>query len=474
MSENKLATQDITPAEIQGEKLGKFSPKRLNHLSERSFLKLFFLFFSCSFLIAAVFMPDRAQMLTGLWKILSQPTKSSTNFFSVGGYAATFLNMGLVGLVCTGLYCLPGKKSDSAATLATILTVGFCSWGIHILNMWFGIFGVALYCLIKKEKLGNHTNTMLFSTGIAPFFSEMLLRYPNTEVIGFSVVGVVLALVTGILYGLFLPSGLDNAPKVHKGFDIYSAAVPVGMSALLLQGIFYKTVGVTIPGSVADLSVASASICNIFCLCLFGAFVVIAFLMGCRPKDYWKLLTDPEFVRDFAATYNNATMLMNVGLYGLFILGYYNLIGAPFNGVTFGIVFCMLATCNSGSSPSNIWSILLGYALASFGAEQLANWAGVPFQHALNAQSIIVGVCYANGLSPISDAYGWHYGLVASMMHYFMVTTIPSLHGSMCLYNGGFTAALVCLIMVPGLERMFRPKLERRELRKVRKEQKTS
>ena len=38
----------------------------------------------------------------------------------------------------------------------------------------------------------------------------------------------------------------------------------------------------------------------------------------------------------------------------------------------------------------------------------------------------------------------------------------------MCLYNGGFTAALVCLLMLPGLERHFKPKLERRALRKMR------
>ena len=59
--------------------------KKLNELSERSFLKLFFLFFSSSFLIAAFFMPDRARMLPGLLNILSQPTKASTSFFSVGG-----------------------------------------------------------------------------------------------------------------------------------------------------------------------------------------------------------------------------------------------------------------------------------------------------------------------------------------------------------------------------------------------------
>ena len=37
--------------------------KRLNRLTERDFLSLFFLAFSLSFLIAAFCMPDRAQML---------------------------------------------------------------------------------------------------------------------------------------------------------------------------------------------------------------------------------------------------------------------------------------------------------------------------------------------------------------------------------------------------------------------------
>jgi hypothetical protein len=116
---------------------------------------------------------------------------------------------------------------------------------------------------------------------------------------------------------------------------------------------------------------------------------------------------------------------------------------------------------------------MLGYAVASHGTRLISAMLGVPFVQTLDAQNIIVGICYANGLSPISDHYGWRYGLVASVMHFFLVTTIPLLHGDMCLYNGGFTAALVCLLMVPGLERHFKPKLERRALRKAAKTKKT-
>ena len=439
--------------------------KRLNQLPEKKFLRLFFLYFSCSFLIAAICMPDRAQMLTGLVKIVSNPSKGSTNCFSIGGYAATFLNMGLIGLICTGLYAIPGKKSDSAATLVTILTTGFGAWGINIINMWPTMLGVVLHALLRREKIGDHTNQMLFSTGLAPFMSELMVRYPSADVTGFSLQGVLIALAVGMTVGYFLPAGLSNSPIVHKGFDLYSAALPVGMTAFLLQGVLYKAMGVEVPLAVSDLSVSSHLITNVFCLVLFVSLVVIAWGMGCGPKEYWTLLKDPDHVVNFADTYGNSYMLMNVGVYGLFILAYYNIIGAEFNGVTFGVVFCMLATCNSGSHPGNVWPIMLGYAVASKLFQLLVMFTGGDFTQYLHSQAIIVGLCYANGLSPIADQYGWRYGAVAAMMHFCMVTTVPELHGSMCLYNGGFTAALVCLLMVPGLQRHFRTKQERRALR---------
>ena len=439
--------------------------KRLNQLPERSFLKLFFLLFSLSFLIAAFFMPDRAQMLSGLWRILSQPTLSSTNFFSIGGFSATFLNMGLLGLICTVLYSIPGEKPNHEAVLVTILTIGFGSWGIHVLNIWPTMLGVVVYCLVKKEKLGNYTNLMMLTTGLAPFISEILVRYPHEQVMRFSFLRVLLSLAIGIPAGFTIPAGLKNAPNVHRGLTVYSAALPVGMAAFLLQSVLYRVMGVSIPAAVSELSVASAPIVNTFCCILFGSSVVAAVGLGCRPKDYWKLMRDPAVVTNFSATYGNAVMLMNVGLFGFFILGYYNLIGAEFNGVTFGVIFCMLCTCNAGSHPANVWPMVLGYALISWLFQLVAPFAQGEFTQYLNAQPVIVGLCYANGLSLLSDKYGWFWGMVSGMLHFCMVTTTPLLHGGMCLYNGGFTTGLVCLLMLPTLERIVAPKLERRALR---------
>ena len=438
--------------------------KKIQSLSESDFLKLVFAVFSTAFLIGAVCMPDRASMFTGLWQIISNPSKISTNYFAVGGYAATFLNMALVGFACLVLFVLLKATATNVSNLAFILTLGFCSWGINILNMWPSMLGVVLYCLIKREKLGANVNAMLFSTGIAPLITDLMLRYPHAEAVGFNPAGILLALAVGIAIGFFLPAGLVNSPKVHKGFDLYSAALPVGMTAFFLQATLFKTMGVALPAApdAATLQVASRLTANVFCCVLFGFFVVAAFALGCRPRDYWKLLIDPDLVTNFSSAYGNAVYLMNVGVYGLFILAYYNLVGATFNGVTFGVIFCMLACCNSGSHPGNVWPIMLGYVVASTVFGWLSALAGGTFAGAVNAQAIVVGLCYANGLSPIADKYGWRYGFLAAVMHYLLVTSVPTLHGGYCLYNGGFTAALICLILVPSLERFCRTKEERR------------
>ena len=434
---------------------------KIKNLSESSFLKLFFVFFSGAFLIAAACMPDRATMFSGLWAILASPAKVTTNYFSLGGYAGTFLNMGLLALVMTLLFTLTKATVNNVSTLAFILTLGFGSWGINILNMWFPILGVVVANLIKKDKPLANVNAMLFSTGLTPIISDLLLRYPHSEVIGFNVLGFVLAVVVGIIAGMAISSGLGHSPAVHKGFNLYSAALPVGVTTFFLNGMLYKVLGIELPGTSGDMAVVSWANTNIFCIILFAACVVLALALGCSFKDYWNLLKNRGQVNNVSGTQGNAVFLMNVGFFGLFILAYYNLIGASFNGVTFGLVFCMLCTCNSGSRPSNVWPIMLGYVVASGVSGVLSGLLGGNFALAVNAQAIVIGLCYANGLSPICDKYGWQYAFVASMIHYTLVTLVPNIHGGFCLYNGGFTGIFVCILFIPVLERFVKTKAER-------------
>ena len=439
---------------------------KIKNLSESSFLKLFFGFISVCFLVAAVFMPDRVQMFSGLWQIWTQPGKISTNDFALGGFAAPFLNMGLVGLCFLVLMIVTKAQASNVTTLAFLLTIGFSSWGITVLNIWPTILGVAVYSLVKKEKLSANVNAMMFSTGIAPLVSDLLVRYPNAEVVGFNLAGILVTLVVGIFIGFVVAAGLSHAPNVHKGFDLYSAAVPVCFTAFFLNATLYKTIGIALPAAPGSdtLAVASQSAANIFCCIVFGLCVVLALALGCKPRDYWKLLTADDHVGSISGKLGREVFLMNVGVYGLFILAYYNLIGATFNGITFGIIFCMLCTCNSGSHPGNVWPIMLGYVLGSTVFGWLSQLAGGTYAMTINAHAICVGLCFANGLSPVTSKYGWFWGMVAAVMHFLLVTSVPNMHGGFCLYNGGFTAAVTCVLLVPVLEKFCKTKAERKAL----------
>ena len=456
--------------------------KKLNQIEESKFLKLFFLAVSLCFLVAAFILPDRMNILKGMKAILLLPCKVTTNYFYIGGYAATFFNMGLVGLLCTALCLLPGAKAGNGTTLAFLLTVGFASWGMNPLNMIPTILGVVLFCLVKKQKPGTQVNAMMFSTGIAPLISELLFRYPGVgkeaAYLGFNWLGLVLALFVGLIIGFFLPAGLGHAPNIHKGYNHYSAAVPIGFTAFFLRVVLYK---VMLGKSVGDVSALTSwaapgyeffYACNIFCLVLFGGCILIALFMGCKPKDYWNLMKDPGQGVSFTTKYGNAPFLMNVGVYGLMIVAYFNFaalidstktMSGIWTGMTFGIVFCMLCTCNSGSHPRNVLPIMAGYVATSY----LFGWifgllGGENFGMTIANQGILIGMCYANGLSPISGKYGFGYGVLAGGLHYLLVTAVPDMHGGFCLYNGGFTAALICLMLVPQLEKFCKTKEERK------------
>jgi len=48
--------------------------------------------------------------------------------------------------------------------------------------------------------------------------------------------------------------------------------------------------------------------------------------------------------------------------------------------------------------------------------------------------------------------FGWHWGVAAGFAHMTIVQNTGFLHGGMNLYNNGFAAGLVCILMIPIIE----------------------
>ena len=417
---------------------------------------------------AALYHESASDMFAGLGRICTQSGQTVKSYFdsSYGGFGGTFLNVALVCAVCLGIYCLPGSKPDGVSVLAFFLTAGFCFWGITVLNIWFCFAGVLIGCLIRKVKFYTQGNVFLFSTGIAPLMTDLLIRYPGAESRGVTLFGAVLTLLVCTVIGLILPAGLAHSPKVHKGYDLYSAAVPVGLTAFFLRAVLYRVLGGTLPDGVGvGAGDGNWAVCNIFCIAVFVLALVLGLGLGGSFRQYGELLKDSGFGADYGAKYGTGTAILNFAIYGLFIVLYYNLIGAKWNAATLGCVFCMVCCCFKGSHPANVWPIMAGYVAAAFLTKALCAALGTDFTTAINAQAIVIGLCFANGLSPVAGSYGWLAGVVFAMLHYGLVTSVPFTHGGFLLYNGGFTAGLVCCLFLPVLEAFFHTKQERRQLK---------
>ena len=120
-------------------------------LNSVNIIRIFLLASSAAYIIAAVAAPDRAQMMTGLAQILMSPAQLTKDYFIIGSISGTFLNVGLVGLVCAAMTCLPGAVVNGTTIAAYFLTTGFSFWGINFLNMWPFFLGVVLHALARKE-----------------------------------------------------------------------------------------------------------------------------------------------------------------------------------------------------------------------------------------------------------------------------------------------------------------------------------
>lgn len=431
--------------------------EKIRKSSNSSILRAVLCGITLAFYVGALFTPDLSEIFSGLWRIVSKPAVLTKDYFftEIGSVSGTMLNYALTGTFFCALMFLPGVNVTGITVAAYGLSVGFCGYGVNILNILPFQLGVLLYSKVKKETFAKNLNFAMFSCALCPLVSEMLWRYPNAEVRGLTVLGVALAILVGIVTGMAMPALCAHAQNFHKGYDLYNAGPAAGFLCFALFAMMYKSQGITAPAIEGTLGDGQQVFVNTFCIIVFSLCVIAGFVInGNSFKGYGKLLMDSGYKVDFATKYGIGPCVINFGVYGLFILAYYNLVGAKFTGPTFGAIWNMLAFCAAGSTCLNVFPIMVGYVIAA----QLGAFD-------INAQAIVIGLCYASGLAPVTGRYGWLAGIIGAMMHYGLVTSVPAIHGGFTVYNGGFTAGLVCFVLVPILESYVKPKEERKHFK---------
>ena len=430
--------------------------------------------FSLAFIVAAFFAGDLSNLIPGFITICTRPSQFTMDYFVLGGLGSAFLNCGMVGLACCGLLYFSKAKCTGLSVAAFWLNVGFSTFGMNFVNIWPFFFGVWVYSRIKKVPYGSVANLAMFSSALAPFASELIFRYPNLETSGFSFIGLIGALVLGVFVGCTMPALCAHAPNFHKGYDLYNAGPAAGFLAFFVYCLLFKSTGIEVPTNT-NLGEGERLFVTVFFIIVFGACLVAGYMLDKNSiKEYKKLWVSDGYKTDFTAKFGVPVTLINMGVYGLFILLYFSIVhgmtmvdgsvvftSAKFTGATMGAIMCMFTFCAHGAQPRTVFPIIVGYAIASFvpfltcaaGVVDTQSWS-------LTTQAMLVGLCFASGLAPVSGKWGFWPGVIAGFIHAILVMNVPLWHGGFCLYNGGFTCGVVAFLLIPVLESFCKPKEE--------------
>lgn len=443
------------------------------------------LVFSLALLIASplagLYTGDLNEILPGFHTILFSPCPLVTDYFMLGNLGATFLNAGLCGLSCTLLLYLLRVECDPSKWAGFFLVIAHGFYGLNFLNMWPPIFGIWLYCRLNKVSFGDNIGMAMFSTAFGPFVSELLFRYPVERQLQVIIAGVpvnlvdiILVLVLSCFLGFAIPAMLPGAQLLHRGFNLYNGGLAFGLLALFVYAFLYKTMGVS-PSEAPQLAnVVYSAHGNSYQL-FANLFFVVVFL-GCLVqglhindwsfKGYSKLLDDSGHYSDFFQEYGAGCTWINLGIYGLMMLVYFNIVvtfteGAGFTGATFGVLLAAMTFAASGQHPKNVLPILLGYGLLSLLINIVCPLVGMQVPWSLSTQGYMNGVAFATGLCPFTGCYGTLVGIIAGAISAVICTTTSVMHGGFMLYNGGLTAGISALILLPMLDHYYTGKVRK-------------
>ena len=437
------------------------------------------LFVSLAFLIAtpiAALYTCEDSFLEGLRRILTSPSELVTDYFALGGLAPTFFNAAVCGLACNLIIRIGRAEATSTTLAGYLLVIAHCFYGLNFVNMWPPFFGVLVYCAVMKKPFGENIHISFFSTALAPFISDVLFRYSlgsfdlfKTEL---KFGGIVLALVFGLAAGFIVPALLPGTTAMHRGYNMYKAGLALGMLGVFIYAFMYRTLGAPAPEKLlygnADyfaLPYAYRGFMNIFFLIFFTATAGVGFFLNGKSfSGYRALLKKTGYGTDFADTFGMPLCLVNIGVYGLCIIGYLNIIfvlpeifpflpeGVGFTGATVGVTFAALTFAADGQHPRNVYPIVLGYVILFALTCVISALTRFDMTWTLSTQGYINGLAFATGLCPFAGKYGVKIGILAGFVSAIICTSTAAMHGGFVLYNGGFNAGLTALILLPILD----------------------
>lgn len=402
-------------------------------------IALFFLVIGCA---ASRF--DFGMLCAGLKLIVTSSGILITDYIALAGAGPAFVNAGLVILVTGLLMNHYGLKLDGVGIMTIGLVAGFSMFGKNLLNMWFMLLGTRIYCTLKKTSMKNHLTLSFLSTSLGPIVSNLLFYQGQ-----FSIKGLIASFAVGTIIGLVAPSLSTHTAGVLNDLSLYNGGFAMGLLAMVIcpvlaaYGWEFQRVDLWTTGYNAIFGTGILLVC--------AAFVVAGSLVDREHawENYRNILKRPGKPQDdFTRLDGMGATLINMGINGaVATLVLVFVLQGDLNGPTMGGILSIMGFSARGKHVKNMLPVMAGICIAAY-----TNIFPV------NYHSLQLALLFGTTLAPIAGTYGWPAGMLAGFIHAAVVQVAGYGYSGGNLYNNGFCAGLVAVVMWPMLRALLKPR----------------
>lgn len=401
--------------------------------------KVKFLIFLGYGLISIAFgliMDTPQEVLSGLFRIITEPDLLISDYIGVGGLGASFVNSGLLTVICILLLYWLKTPVNGIAIASIFLIAGFAFLGKNIFNVWIIILGVYAYARYQGDSFKEYIYVALLSTSLSPLATYFIFTLDQSLIIR-----IIAGLFVGFGIGFIMPPFASYLLRVHQGFNLYNVGFTAGVFGTVFVSVM-RSYGFEI-GTRFIWSTGNNFVLSLYLLFVFSSMIIIGFFLNKRSFKGLLAIYDyaGRLISDFIIMEGFAPSLINMGINGLAATAYVLLVKGQLNGASLAGILTIAGFGAFGKHLKNIVPIFVGVILG-----------GLTKMWAINDPAAVLAGLFGTTLAPIGGKFGWRYGILAGFIHSSVVLNVGYLHGGFNLYNNGFAGGIVAATLIPIIE----------------------
>ncbi len=401
------------------------------------------LLIALSMLIFGLISSPLEDIAWGLMEILTQPDGLITDYIGLACMGAAFCNAGMVMAASALLLRFLKLPFTGMSVSCCFLMGGFALFGKNLVNVLPILLGVWVYALYRRERFARYAYIALFGTTLSPIVTELGLMARHWD----RLPRLVFPVLVGAVIGFVLPSIAAYTMRLHQGYNLYNVGFAAGLVGLVLVSVL-RSFGNDFQSRLIwsrgnDLRL------GLYLALLFGAMIAAGWLYNGKRFQGLRRLTrhSGRSIADFIVMDGLPVTLINMGVVGLFATAYVLAAGGDLNGPTIGGILTIAGFGAFGKHMRNIVWVMLGVVVSSY----CMVWN-------LSDPSVLLAALFSTGLAPIAGHFGPFWGVAAGILHSSVVLNVGVLYGGLNLYNNGFSAGLVCIVLLPLIQALRREK----------------